>query len=172
MPDRAAANERLADAVDADGGLHARGLAHALHGFLERDGVDHGRQHAHVVGCGAGNIPILGKRRPADEIPPAHNDGKLHAHLGDLDALTGDILQFGRFDAERALVTESLPTDFQENARISGGSGIGNRGLQGHGGIIAVGAMEEKRSEPRRREGARRNCSMGILPMSSNFVLQ
>ena len=120
MPHGAAADEGLADAVHADRRLNARGLPHFFHRLLKRDGVENRRQHAHVIGRGAGDVAILGERRPANEIAAAYDDGELDAHLGDLNALLSDGVEFGGFDAEGAFVAETFAADFEEDSRIGG----------------------------------------------------
>ena len=157
MPDGAAADERFAYAVDADGGLNARGLAHLLHGFLECDGVDDGGEHAHVVGGGAGDVTVLGERGAANEVAAAHDDRQLDAELGDFDALSGDVFQFRRFQTEGAFVAESLATDFQKDAGIGGASGGGVGHERDYTDLGAAGKRDaERKFETRNSNQIRR----------------
>jgi hypothetical protein len=114
----AAADERLGHAVDADRAEHTCRLAHRLHRFLKRDGVEHCGEHSHVVGGRAGDVPVLGKRRAADEIPAPHDNPQLHTHLGDINALAGDVFQLSGFDPETSLVAKSFAADLQEHALV------------------------------------------------------
>jgi hypothetical protein len=70
-------------------------------------------QHAHVVGRGAGNVAILGKRGSTNEISAADDNRQLHAQLRHFDALARDGFQFRRFDAKGSLVAKSFAADFQ-----------------------------------------------------------
>jgi hypothetical protein len=77
----AAADEGLADALDVDRRHHARRLAETFHRFLQRQRVDDGREHAHVVGGGALDVAVLGKGRAADEIAAPDDHRELDAQL-------------------------------------------------------------------------------------------
>jgi hypothetical protein len=112
----AAADPRLADAVDADGGEDPRGLAHLFHGFLERQGVDDGREHPHVVGGRAVDVAVFGEGRAADEVAAPDDDGELDAGLPDLGALGGDVLQVVGLEAEAPLVAEPFAADLEQDA--------------------------------------------------------
>lgn len=50
-------------------------------GFLEREAVHHGGEHAHVVGGGLVDVGGLGELAPADEVSAADDDGELDVGL-------------------------------------------------------------------------------------------
>ena len=60
-----------------------------LQGVLQRDAVDHGGQHAHVVGRGAVDAQFAGADA-AEEIAAAGDDGDLHSQVVDFLDLGGD----------------------------------------------------------------------------------
>ena len=78
MAERAPPDERLGDRAHLDGADHARGDADLFERVLQCQRVDHGRQHAHVIGrrplhaAGAG-------RQAAEQIAAADDDGGLDA---------------------------------------------------------------------------------------------
>ncbi len=88
MPDGPAADVRLGHLMHLDGGHHARGHAGLFERVLQRQRVDHGGQHAHVIRRHA--IHVHGRRRhAAKEIAAAHHQPDLHAGAGDF----GDLLR-------------------------------------------------------------------------------
>jgi len=72
-----------------DGGLHARRLAQGLQGVLERQSVDHRREHPHVVGTGAVHAARRAAQAPED-VAAADHDRDLDAEVG---AGVGDLLR-------------------------------------------------------------------------------
>jgi hypothetical protein len=146
VPHRSAADERLGHAVDADRALHPRRLTQLFHRLLERDGVEDGGEHAHVVGGRAGDVPLGAEGRAADEIASPDDHRELHAHPADLDALAGDFVQLIPFDAKAPFGAEPLPADLEEHALVNRlGGGGGHRA-----GIIRMGVRGERRAfEPK-----------------------
>ena len=72
-----------------------------LERVLERQRVDDGRQHAHVVGGGA--VHALGARRQsAKQVAAADDDRRLHAELLDFADVDGDAAGDCRVDSETA----------------------------------------------------------------------
>ena len=98
MPYRTAPNVVLAHLVDAqrrhDAGVGAETFERVLH----RQGVDHRREHAHVIGRDAVHA---GARKPgaAKDVAAAEHHRHLHAHLGQVSDLAGDPLEDLRIDA-------------------------------------------------------------------------
>ena len=127
MPYGASADEGLADAVDANRRQHARWLADLFHRFLKRDRVQHGGQHSHVVGGGAGDVAVFGEGRTADKISAANDHRQFHAHLRDFNALAGDPLEFCRLDPKASLVAESFTADFQQDPLVDRSAGLRHR---------------------------------------------
>ena len=88
MADRAAPDVRLGDLVHRDRGLHARGDAHALERVLQRERVDHGREHAHVIGGRAVHAGLF-VNLAAPDVSAADDDRDRDARAADL----GDLLR-------------------------------------------------------------------------------
>ena len=63
--------------------LHASVEADAFHGRLQRQRVDHRRQHPHVVGGGAVH-PARAGRDAAEDVAAADDDGGLDTHFLDI----------------------------------------------------------------------------------------
>src|ERR1019366_2237286 len=73
VADGAAADVGLGDLVDGDGRLHAAVDVQFLDRVLQRDGINHGGEHAHVVGGHAVHVDgLLG--HAAKEVPASHHD--------------------------------------------------------------------------------------------------
>ena len=80
VPDRAQRDERLGDLRHRDRGLHACRLADRLERVLQRERVDHGGEHAHVVGAGAVHAARRAGHAPPD-VAAADDDRDLDAEL-------------------------------------------------------------------------------------------
>ena len=80
----------LGDLGHLDRRLHPGGLAEALEGVLQGEGVDDRGQHAHVVGLGAVHAGAGAGHAPPD-VAAADDDGDLDVEVAaDLDDLAGD----------------------------------------------------------------------------------
>ena len=88
MPHRAAPDVRLGDRVHRDRRLHAAGDADSLERVLERQRVDDGRQHPHVVGRGAVH--------PGRLVGLAAPDVSAADHDGERDAVGVDLRDLAR----------------------------------------------------------------------------
>src|SRR6185437_14454434 len=89
VPDGTTANVGLADLIHLNGGHHAAVRAALFDRVLHGERVDHGSEHAHVVGGNAVHgTGLLGDS--AEEIAAAHHDGDFHAHLGDFGDFASD----------------------------------------------------------------------------------
>ena len=117
MPDGAAADVRLGHLMHLDGGHDARGRAGIFQRVLQRQRVDHGGQHAHVVRRYA--IHVHGGRRHAPkEIAAAYHQPDLNAcsgHLGDLFGQASDPL---RIDAEARAAGQHFAAQLQNDALV------------------------------------------------------
>ena len=107
-----ATDKGFANTVNGDGRHHATGLAKLFHGFLEGNSVEHGRQHAHVVGSGAGDVAVLGKCCTTNEITATHDNRELDTHFGNIDTLPGDGFEFRPFNAKASFFTKPFAADF------------------------------------------------------------
>ncbi len=119
MADGAAADERLGHLVHLDGGLHAGVNTLLLQRVLQRQRVDHGGQHAHVVGGDAVHVAgLLGDA--AEKISAAHHDGDLDAQRVDVRQFGGDLVDAGSVHAEALVGGQSLTGELEQNAFESG----------------------------------------------------
>jgi hypothetical protein len=118
---RAAADVRLGDLGDLDRRLHARVGAELLERVLERERVENGGEHAHVVAGGAVH-PGRRARQAAVDVAAADDHRDLHAallHAPHLLGDRGDALAVGAV-LERA--HQGLAGQLQEDA-VEGGRG-------------------------------------------------
>ncbi len=116
VADHAAADERLADLADRQGGGDAGRLAERLEHVLEGHGVHDGGEHAHVVGGGALDMTSGGECFTADEVAAADDDGDLDAALCDLCDLFGDADKLAGVEAKATFTAEAFAGDFQQDA--------------------------------------------------------
>ena len=111
----------LGDLGHRDRGLDARRLPHAFERVLQRERVDDGRQHPHVVG----SRPVhaaLGAGHAAEDVPAADHYRDLHAQLGVRGGdLFGDALDHGGVDPRaRGRVGEHLTGELQHHPVVPG----------------------------------------------------
>ena len=99
---RASANVRLRDLADFDRRHDARRNARFFKGVLQREGVDDGGEHAHVVGLGAVH-PDAGPFEAAEDVPTADDDAYLDAEGVDLRQLDRCRAHHGGLDSESAV---------------------------------------------------------------------
>ena len=129
MAHGAAADEVLADLVDADRRLHAHLEAEALDGVLDRERVDDRGEHAHLV---AGDAVHAGTRQTfaAEDVAAADHHRHLHTGLGHALDLVGDEIHHVGRNAEVELAHEGLAGKLEENARVERPSGrwVGHEG--------------------------------------------
>ncbi len=124
MPDRLAGDVRLGDLAHGDRGLHPGVDSLLLQEVLQRKAVQHGAEHAHVVGAAAVHAP-LGQFRPPQEVAAADHDGDLDAFLGHPGDLPGEVADHVRVDAELT-VAEDLTRELQQHPPVGR---AGDRGL-------------------------------------------
>ena len=95
------------------------GLPDRLERVLQRERVDHGGEHAHVVGAGAVHAPGRARHAPPD-VAATDDDRDLDAELGArLGQLLGDALHDGGVDAEvDGAVGERLTRQLEDDAAV------------------------------------------------------
>ena len=117
----AAADVRLGHAVGADGGHQPGVAAERLQRVLQGQAVDHRGQHAHVMGRGLVDARVAGgELGPAEDVAAADDDGDLHAVLGGVVGLPGDVQHGVHGDAALAGMHETLAGNLQHHAAVLG----------------------------------------------------
>ena len=121
MPYGAPPNVRLGELLHPDRGLYARLDAFFFERVLHRKGVDHGRQHPHVVG--RRTVGALSRRGEApDDVPSTDDNSELRAEVLRLYYLSCDRGNHARVDAESVLrLCECLPRELEQNSVVLGG---------------------------------------------------
>ena len=99
MPHGAPANIRLRNLVHLDRRHHAAEEAALFDRILERDRVDHCREHAHVIGCDAIHVDRL-LRHAAEEVAATHHNGDLAAERVNRRNLLRHFVNEHRINAE------------------------------------------------------------------------
>src|SRR3970282_176021 len=94
-------------------GLHA----FALQDVLERQGIDHGGQHAHVVG-GHAVHPLLAGHRAAHDVPAPDHQADAGAQLVYRLDLIAQAIDHPEVDPEAALPSHGLPRQLDERAAV------------------------------------------------------
>ena len=95
-----------------------------LERVLQREGVDHRREHAHVVG-GRAVHAARARREAAKQVAAADDDRGLHAELLDFADLLCDLCGDGGVDPEVLLAHQGFAGELQEDAMVDGS---GHRG--------------------------------------------
>ena len=83
---------------------------------LEREAVHHRAEHPHVVGAGALHAALL-QLGAAEEVAPAHDDGDLHARLGDLGDLGGQCVDDVEVEPDLT-ATEHFTGELEEDSVV------------------------------------------------------
>ena len=97
-----------------------------LERVLQRQPVDDGGQHAHVVGGGA--VHALGAgRQAAEDVAAADDDGGLDAEPLDFADVHGDPRHHGRIDAELLFAHQGFARQLEEDSLVDGGRIRGRR---------------------------------------------
>ncbi len=116
MADGSPPDVGLGDRRHRDRGLHAGGLAEPLEDVLQRQAVDDGREHAHVVGLGAVHTRARAGHPPPD-VAAAHDDRDVDAELAShLDDLRGELLDHLAVDAVPLVAGKRLSRQLEEDA--------------------------------------------------------
>src|SRR5690606_11210202 len=112
VADGAAGDVGLRDLAHVDRGLHPRLDAPALQEVLQREAVDDGAEHAHVVGA-APLDAAGGQLGAAHHVAAADHDRDLDALLDRLRDGLGDVLDDARVDTELLSAGERLAGELQ-----------------------------------------------------------
>src|SRR5262245_36931239 len=125
VPDGAPANVGLRHRPHLDGGQHTRGHAGLLDRVLEREGVDDGGQHAHVVAGRAVHTARAG-RDAAEDVPAPDDHGHLDAHADHLADLLRDTTDRLRLDPVGLPSGQRLAGELEQDAAVDGRPGFGH----------------------------------------------
>src|ERR1035437_5257147 len=118
VTDGAAPDEGLGDLVHLDGGHHAGENVLLLQRILQREGIDDGGQHAHVIGGDAVHeFGLLG--HAAEEIAAANHDCDLDSEAMYLADFGGDLVDAGIVHTEALAGGQRFTGNFQEYAFIN-----------------------------------------------------
>src|SRR6266702_1707343 len=90
VSDRAPADVAFGQLAHFDGGLDAGDHIPFLERVLQGKRVEHGGQHAHVIGRRPLHAAVGGVE-PTEDVPPTDDHRDLDAHRGDLRDLRGDV---------------------------------------------------------------------------------
>ena len=138
----AAADEGLGHLMHFDGAQQPRQHALLFERVLQRQPVDHRRQHAHVIAGGA----VDRKRflaRPAENVSAADDDGHLHAQVVHFLHFAGNAVDGFGVDPKSLRTLERFAGKFQNNASVNGagvvllGLDVRSSGLMLSAGILA-----------------------------------
>ena len=114
VADRAAADVGLGDLGDRDRRLHARVDALLLERVLQRQRVEDGGEHAHVVGGGAVHAR-RGAGEAAEDVAGADDDRDLDAAIVDLADLARDRLHALEVGAVGEVAHQRLPRQLEQD---------------------------------------------------------
>ena len=116
---------------------------------LQREAVDHRRQHAHIVGrCFLDGVTPLLELRTAQNIAASDYDGQLTAHLLSSMDLSGDQHDLFHTDPLLAGTTKTLTGQFQDHAMIFWLQSCGVRHVR-----FSTAGYDDKRKAPARFRG-------------------
>src|SRR5690349_7986821 len=123
VADGAASDEGLGNLMHFDRRHDAAVDAALLESVLQRERVDHGGEHAHVVGGDAVHLSgLLGDA--AEKISTADDDGNLYAERVDILDLGGNFVNADGIDTETLVRGQGFAGQLQKNALKNG---IGHR---------------------------------------------
>jgi hypothetical protein len=97
------------------GRLHQRGLAQLLEGVLQRQGVHHGGQHAHLIRAPAVHGPA---GAPAPEIPAAGDDAQLGPGAHALLYMGADAPGQGEINAVARRARQEFAAELENRAGV------------------------------------------------------
>ena len=124
MADGAPPDERLGHGAHLDRRDDARDDAVLFEGVLERERVDHGREHAHVVG-GRAVHPARARGDAPEDVAAADHHRRLCAHRLDFADLVRDLRGHGRIDPVALVAHERFAGQLEKDAFVRNG-GIGH----------------------------------------------
>ena len=113
----APANERLCNLLQLDGalqpGVHARGFKRTL----QCHGIDHRRQHAHVVALGALHASFL-RLNSSENVPPPNHNGAFNAFVYNGLDFACVLGQTAIVNAKLLVAHQGFTTQLQEDASV------------------------------------------------------
>src|ERR1039457_3935345 len=117
MAQGASADVRLGHLVHLDG-AHDPGMhADLFQGVLQRQGIDHGGEHAHVVGGHAIHV-LGGGRDAAEDIAAAHHQPDLDAGGGYRGHFRGQLIDTRGVDAESGASGQRFAAELEHDSLI------------------------------------------------------
>ena len=117
MADRTAADVRLCDLLHFDGCLYAGRDAKFFERILQSDGIDDGREHAHVVSRRTVH-PTLAALETSPDIAATYNDSDLDTGIaGFLDLASQSIYDL-RIDTKSFVAGHRFTRQFQHDSLI------------------------------------------------------
>src|SRR6185295_18113651 len=119
VADGAPSDVRLRHRAHLDGGEHAGGHARLLGGVLQRQCIDDGGEHAHVV-AGGPLHPARAGGDAAEDIAAADDHRQLHPEIHHLADLVRDARDGLRIDTVPAAAREGLAGDLQQYSAVGG----------------------------------------------------
>src|SRR5579883_938576 len=117
MPDGAAADVRLGHLAHLDGAQHAGGNPDLFDRVGKRQRVDHGGQHAHMIGGDAVHVARSGGHS-AEDVAAADHDTNLHARAGYIGHFAGQVLHPRGVNAEGRAAGQHLAAEFEQDALV------------------------------------------------------
>jgi len=105
----------LTDGLHADGGEHAGLDTDGGEGRAQREAVDDGGEHTHLVALHTVEA-LAGSREAAEDVAATDDDTYLHAHVVDFLNLCCIFAQTLLVDAVALLAHEALATEFEEDS--------------------------------------------------------
>ena len=109
---------RLTDGEHADGGEHLGGLADGFKRRRERQCINDGGEHAHLVALDAVKA-LRGTLEAAEDVAAAHDDGYLYASVHDFLDLGGIVGHALRVDAATLFCCQRLAAELEQYAMIN-----------------------------------------------------
>ena len=118
MPQGATTQERLGDLANLQCGEHAGDHLALLEGILQRQRVDQGRQHPHVIRGHTVGAPVA-EEAAAEDVSTADDQRDLDAEPVDVDDLVRQAVEHGTADAVLRVALQRLPGQFEEDPAVA-----------------------------------------------------
>ena len=117
MANGLASNKRLRNFVHLNGGLQSRENAFCFQGALQRQTVDHGGQHAHVV-CLHAVHALSGTFHAAENVTAANDNAHLHSQFHYRLDFAGIRLQLCRLNTVGLGAHQRFAAELEENSLV------------------------------------------------------
>lgn len=127
MAHGSAQNERFGDLIHRNGRLHPGFNAHFFEAIHDRETVDDGGEHAHIIPGGAIDA-AAGALEAAKDVSTANHHANLDPHIVDLFDLITNATEHAGIDGIFAVTTEDFAAQFEHDAFEAGG-GVSRRGF-------------------------------------------